>query len=199
MKYPYALERVIRSLSKLPGVGRRTAERYAFDLFLHWKEPEVQELAASLTALKKEVGSCPKCHCITDHNRCAICLDDTRQRSLLCIVSTPREVFTIENTKEFHGLYHVLGGLLSPLDGIGEDELNFSALKKRVIEESIQEVILALDSTLEGDTTALYLKEELSSLNIKVFRLAFGIPVGSSLEYVDGGSLARALTGKALF
>lgn len=199
MKYPYALERLIRSLAKLPGVGRRTAERYAFDLLLHWKEHEIGELGLSLTDLKNSISDCEICHCIAEKGHCLICNDTTRKRHVLCVVSTPREVFTIENTKEFHGLYHVLGGLLSPLDGLGEDELGFSELKNRIRLGGIQEVIIALDSTLEGDTTALYLKEELAPLGTKIYRLAFGIPVGSSLEYVDGGSLARALSGKALF
>ena len=199
MKYPQTLEKIIRSLSRLPGVGKRTAERYAFDLLMRWKEHDIHDLASSLTCLKQEIGSCSVCGCITDAGQCAICGDPRRRRDILCVVSTPREVFTIENTNEFQGLYHVLGGLLSPLQGLDEEAIGAKKLKERVIREGIGEVIIALDSTLEGDTTALYIKEELAEVGVKVFRPAFGIPVGSSLEYVDGGSLARAFSGRSLF
>lgn len=196
MHYPFIVEKLIKHLHKLPGVGRRTAERYAFDLLLDWSQEELLEFQKILTDLKITIGECRTCGCITDHNSCVICDDLMRKQDLLCIVSSAREVFSIESTQEFRGLYHVLGGLLSPLDGRGEEVLGIDALKERLSKNSIKEVILALDSTVEGDATSLFLREELKAFPVAVTRLAFGIPVGSSLEYVDGGTLARAFSGR---
>lgn len=199
MKYPQVVERLLRLVNRLPGVGRKTAERYVFDFLLSWKMGDIQELSTVLLQMRESVGTCPICGCLSEAGKCYICSDTRREKEILCIVSSPKDVFTIENTQEFHGVYHVLQGLLSPLDGRGQEALRLDSLRKRVQENSVKEIIIAVDSTLEGDTTALVLKEELADLPVTVYRPAFGIPVGSSLEYVDGGSLARAIAGRSLF
>ncbi|HXF29187.1 MAG TPA: recombination mediator RecR [Chlamydiales bacterium] len=199
MKYPRVLEQLIRLMQKLPGVGRKTAERYAFDLVLSWQPDELSQLSHLLIQAKAEIRRCNVCGALTDEVDCLFCSDTTRTKDVLCIVSSPREIFHMEATREFRGLYHVLGGLLSPLDGRGEEVLELPRLTARLENQNIKEIVLALDSTLEGDTTALYLKRALESYPVQVSRLAFGIPVGSSLEYVDGGTLARAFMGRASF
>ena len=199
MRYPAAIEKLMSYLHKLPGVGRRTAERYAFDLLLGWDHQELHELQHSLSQLKCSVILCDICGTLSEKESCLFCSNNQRRRDLLCIVATPREVFSLEATKEFHGIYHVLGGLLSPLDGRGEEVVQLDKLTARLASGEIQEIVIALDSTLEGDATALFLKQELEAYQVKVSRLAFGIPVGSSLEYVDGGTLARAFVGRNSF
>jgi recombination protein RecR len=205
MRYPVSIEKLMRLLNKLPGVGRRTSERYAFDLLLNWSQDQLSDLENVFHEMKKDISTCPTCGTLTDQSSCFFCSDASRRKDLLCVVSSPREVFAIEGTREFRGIYHVLGGLLSPLDGRGEEVLELSKLIARLTNTEVKEVILALDSTLEGDTTSLFLKQELENLTtsanlpLKVSRLAFGIPVGSTLEYVDGGTLAKAFSGRASF
>jgi recombination protein RecR len=199
MKYPHHLEKVLRMFNKLPGVGRKTAERYAFDLLLEWKKHEIDDFSDALSELQTTMSFCSECGALQEGSICPICSDDARRKELVCIVASPREVFAMEATGEYRGSYHVLGALLSPLDGRGEELLNIAKIIHRIQTKGVKEVILALDSTLEGDATALYLKQELEGLPISISRLAFGIPVGSSLEYVDGGTLARAFLGRAHF
>jgi recombination protein RecR len=199
MKYPHSIEKLLKHLQKLPGVGKRTAERFAFDLLARKDEGHLDELASALRLVKEEICECQQCGAFTDTVNCYFCTDTTRRRDLLCVVASPKDVFTIEGTREYRGLYHVLHGLLSPLDGRGEEILQFSKLLARIQADNIKEIIIALDSTLEGDATALFLKDQLATYDVQVSRLAFGIPVGSSLEYVDGGTLARALVGRASF
>lgn len=198
MQYPQRLEKLFSLLQKLPGVGRRSAQRYAFDMLLHWPERTLHELAIALDDIKK-VLLCEECGCLADESMCLFCSNPMRRRDVLCVVGSPKEVYTLENTREFAGLYHVLPSLLSPLDGRGEEKLNLPKLISRIQKGEVKELILALDSSLEGDATCLFLKERLSALPIKVSRLAFGIPVGSSLEFVDGGTLARALSARGSF
>ncbi|MBS0655450.1 MAG: recombination protein RecR [Verrucomicrobia bacterium] len=195
MQYPKSLERLFSIFHRLPGVGRRTAQRYAFDLLMHWDAKEIEELTAALQELKN-IGICETCGCLSETGHCLFCTDAERRSDVLCIVASPKEVFTLENTREFYGTYHVLSGLLSPLDGRGVEKLGLDRLFARLEKGTIKEVILALDSSLEGDTTSLFLKEQLHQFPVTVSRLAFGIPVGSALEYVDGGSLARALAAR---
>lgn len=197
MQYPKSLEKLFSVFHKLPGVGRRTAQRYAFDLLLYWKEHDIEELRQALQELKN-IELCDVCGCLAESNQCHFCASQERQTDILCVIASPKEVFTIENTKEFSGIYHVLSGLLSPLDGRGVEKLGLEKLFARLQTGTIKEVILALDSSLEGDATSLFLKEQLESYPVTVSRLAFGIPVGSSLEYVDGGTLARALASRVL-
>jgi recombination protein RecR len=194
-KYPTHLTYLIAYLKKLPGVGTKTAERFAFQL-LDWKEGELSNFATVLSELKEKITHCPECHCLTDHTQCGFCHSPHRDKSQLCIIASPRDAYSIDETGAYRGLYHVLGGLLSPIDGRAPEHLNLESLKKRIAQHSIKEIIIALDSTLEGDTTSLYLKDQIQGWGLPVTRLAFGIPIGSSLDFVDGGTLARALTGR---
>ncbi len=198
MQYPQRLEKLFSLLQKLPGVGRRSSQRFGFDMLLHWQERELYELAHALQEVKK-VTLCSECGSLADDATCLFCQNPVRKRDILCVVGSPREVYTLESTREFSGLYHVLPTLLSPLDGRGEEKLNLPKLISRIQKGQIRELILALDSSLEGDATCLFIKEKLQSLPIKISRLAFGIPVGSSLEFVDGGTLARALSARGSF
>ncbi len=197
MQYPASLVRLFSLLHKLPGVGRRSAQRYAFDFLLHWEQSEIKELQQALEDLT-HIDMCAICGCLCEFEKCLFCSNEKRKNEQLCVVASAKEVFTIEQTREFFGMYHVLSGLLSPIDGQGVEQLGLEKLFSRLEQGTIKEVILALDSSLEGDATSLFLKEELSRFPITVSRLAFGIPVGSSLEYVDGGTLARAFSARSL-
>lgn len=186
------------AFKKLPGVGSKSAERFAFDL-ISWTEDQLQEMAEAIRASKELLHLCKECGCladVSDRDQCPLCDLSRRDPRLLCVVAYPKEVFAVEHTHEYRGLYHVLGGLLSPLEGMGPQHLSISKLKSRLHQHQIKEVVIALDSTLEGDATALYLKRELSELQLEVSRLAFGLPMGSSLDFVDGSTLARAFQGR---
>lgn len=193
--YPEPLLQLIAHLKKFPGVGQRTAERFAFAL-LEWKEEELSSFAVSLCTLKEKIQSCPSCGALTSESKCTFCDQQQRDQKKLCIVASPKEIYAIEETRSYRGLYHVLGHLISPLDGHFADKLDLNKIKKRIETHPIEEVIIAIDSTIEGDATALFLKEELDKWGIFSSRLAFGLPMGSSLDYVDGGTLARALAGR---
>lgn len=194
--YPSAINRLIQLLKKLPGVGTRTAERFAFHL-LDWKGSDLEALSTSLHSLKQEVKQCNICNCFEEEGVCPFCTSAACDPTKLCIIASPKDVYLIDETGVFKGLYHVLGGLLSPIQGRMATHLNLENLWKRIEEPSlIKEVILALDSTLEGDTTSLFLKEQLQKRGVTVSRLAFGIPMGSPLDFIDGGTLARALAGR---
>lgn len=193
--YPQPLLRLISLLKKFPGVGQRTAERFAFAL-LDWKETDLSTLSALLGTLKQEITSCPECGALTAEAHCPFCDLAKRDRSKLCIVASAKEIYAIEETRSYRGLYHVLGHLLSPLEGRFAHGLNLDKLKKRIKSLEVSEVIIAIDSTIEGDATSLFLKEELDKEGIFSSRLAFGLPMGSSLDYVDGGTLARAFAGR---
>lgn len=195
MKYPLPLERLIALLKKFPGVGQRTAERYAFQI-ITWKGDDLSNLAHTLAHLKNDLTTCAACGALKDENQCFFCSSDNRDKKVLCIVSSPKDIFSIESTGIFNGLYHVMPGLLSPLDGRGPDELEFEKLKERTEKIGVREIILALDSTVEGDATALFLKRELEKSGILISRLALGMPLGSSLDFVDGGTLSQALSAR---
>jgi recombination protein RecR len=198
-KFPEHLTALIAHLKKLPGVGAKTAERFAFELIC-WPQHNLAELGEALKSIQGEIPPCLNCGCLTDRGACPFCntssKDFGRDPSSLCILASPRDVYALEETKAFKGLYHVIEHLLSPLDGRHANELRIDRIEKRIAQHQVREVIIALDSTLEGDATALYLKNHLSSKNISVSRLAFGLPVGSSLEYIDGGTLIRAFVGR---
>lgn len=198
MRYPTALQQIILFLKKFPGVGTKTAERFAFQL-LSWNHPELTSFAALLSHLRETITQCPDCQCLMEKDGCPFCTDATRDTSQLCIISSPKDAYAIEETGSFKGLYHVIGALLSPIEGKNVEHLQLEQLKKRLDAHPVKEIIIALDSTLEGDTTSLYLKEYIDRLQIPVSRLAFGLPLGSSLEFVDGGTLARALLGRRSF
>ncbi len=195
MQYPDHLLKLIAVFKKLPGIGAKSAERFAFHL-LDWPEEKLVEMSRTIEETSQKLTHCSECGCLMDAKRCAFCTSSHRNPELLCIVASSKDVFLIEQTHEFRGLYHVLGGLLSPLQGMAPAPQAIENLKKRVQKLDVQEMILALDSTLEGDATALYLKKELESLNVITSRLALGLPMGSSLDFIDGGTLARALAGR---
>ncbi|MBS0615417.1 MAG: recombination protein RecR [Verrucomicrobia bacterium] len=197
-KYPLPLIHLMSLLKKLPGVGSKTAERFAFQL-LDWPGEELSHLSELTRTLKETIVHCDTCRCIKDQNDCAFCDETKRDTSVLCIISSAKDAYAFEETRTYKGLYHVLGGLLSPLDGKTPEHLDLPRLKKRLESHGIQEVILALDSTIEGDATALFLKDELQRLGVRVTRLAFGLPIGSPLEYIDGSTLSRALSGRQSF
>jgi recombination protein RecR len=197
-KYPTQLKTLISYFKKFPGVGAKTAERFAFHI-LDWPENQIKDFSFTLSQFKEKITSCPECGCLTEDTSCDLCNSNLREKSHLCVISNPKDVFTIEETRVFKGIYHVLGGLISPLSGKSPEDLNLNKLKERITTLGVTDVILALDSTLEGDATALYLKEQLQHLGVRILRPAMGIPLGSSLEYIDGGTLARALVGRQNF
>ncbi len=192
-KYPETLNALISNLKKLPGVGTRTAERFGFEL-LRWKSEHLQNLGELLASLPTQIIPCAICGCLTQNNFCHFC--EGRDTTSLCILSSARDAYAIEETRTYRGLYHVIEHLLSPLDGRHAAHLRLDRIEQRIEKHQVKEVILAFDSTLEGDTTALYLKQQLSKYPIFFSRLAFGLPVGSTLEYTDSGTLARALSGR---
>ncbi len=192
--YPEHLKLLIEQFRRLPGVGSRSAERYAFQL-LDWKEEERQTMAEALSATSANLRHCDECGSLIGPEECHLCGERAiRDRTKLCVVSTAKEVFAIEDTAQYKGLYHVLGGTLSPIDGRGPEQLRFAQLWPRLAH--VEEVIVALDSTLEGDATALYIRRELEESPVTVSRLAFGLPSGCSLDLVDESTLTRALTGR---
>lgn len=195
------METLVQALKKLPGVGPRTAERYAFFL-LSQPADFSKELSEAILKAKETVGFCRLCFNLADGDLCAICQDPARDKSILCVVEDHRSIRAIEKAGGFKGVYHVLLGALSPLDGVGPRELRVQELKVRVKAGGIREVVLATDSDLEGEATALFLVRELKPLgqdgSLRVSRLAFGIPMGSSIEYADQVTLSRALEGRRL-
>ncbi len=195
VRYPQPLETLIRHLKMLPGVGQKTAERYAFHL-LKTEPKELSKLSHSLSTIKEDIKPCSECGCFLEIETCPYCSMGNRQTSMLCITSSVKDVFAIEQTHIFQGLYHVIPKLLSPLDGGYESQIGTSKIKERIERHNIKEVIIALDSTLEGDATGLYLKQELASFGVVVSRLAMGLPLGSSLDFVDEGTLNRAFLGR---
>ncbi|MBA7663504.1 Recombination protein RecR [subsurface metagenome] len=191
------LERLIGDLARLPGLGRKSASRIAYYL-LKADQDSVRSLAADLVQLKTKIKICSICGNYTEELPCRICTDADRDRTTICVVEEPKDVISIESTHEYHGLYHVLMGVISPIDGIGPDDLRINKLLARVEEEGIREVIIATNPTVEGDTTALYLIAQMKTRpkGVKISRLALGLPVGGDLEYADRLTLARALLGR---
>ena len=189
------MSQLVEALVKLPGIGRRSAERIVFHL-LKTQKAEVSKLSALLTAVKENVFFCELCHNFADQKHCYICSDPGRDRGLICVVEDPKDVIAIEKTGTYVGIYHVLLGVLSPLEGVGPDEIQIAGLLRRIKEEKVREVILATNPNTEGETTALYLSKILKPFNIKVTRIARGIPVGSHIEYTDQATLSRALEGR---
>jgi len=190
---PESLNRLVDGLSDFPGIGKKTAERMAFYL-LKSNDSWAQNLAKAIMDVKEQIHECPICHNISDTSPCSICSDTKRDPSLLCVVEDTTDLVVFEKTNHFRGKYHVLGGVLSPLDGIGPEDLHFDTLLERINGE--EEVIIATNPSAEGETTALYLAKLLKEHNIKVTRLASGIPVGGDLEYTDEATLVSALEGR---
>ena len=196
MRYPDHLLKLIQVLKRLPGVGSKSAERFAFHL-LTWPEEQLRELGAVVSATKEKLKQCHECGCLVGSEKCFFCHAPHRDPHVMCLIASPRDVYSVEQTQEYRGLYHVLDGLLSPIDRRGPDSLSLPKLKERLKKLEVKELVIALDSTLEGDATALYLKQELAHYPLHISRLAFGLPMGSSLDYVDGGTLARAFAGRS--
>jgi recombination protein RecR len=195
-----ALETLIERLSRLPTIGRKTAQRLALYLLKQPRE-DVAALAASIGTLQERVHTCSVCANITEDDPCPICKDSRRDRSVICVVEEPNDVLVIERTNEFKGLYHVLGGSLSPLEGVGPEELKVRELLMRLRVDDhtgVKEIILAMDPNVEGEATTLYLAKLLTPLVDRVTRIARGIPIGSDLEYADEATLARALEGRTI-
>ena len=190
-----ALEALVESLRRLPGVGQKSAQRLAWHLLQH-DRAAARQLAAALLAADEKLGHCARCHTFTQAAVCATCSDPERDARLLCVVETPADQMTVEQTLAFDGLYFVLMGRLSPLDGVGPDQLGFDRLEAQLDEGEIREVILATNPTVEGEATAHYIGELVARRGIRASRIAHGVPVGGELEYVDGGTLAHALAGR---
>jgi len=190
--YTDSLERLIAALGKLPGIGRRSAERIAFHL-LDADRAEADALAQAVHDVKTKVGHCAQCGALAEGETCALCANPRRDRSRLCVVEKPKDVLRLEATGGYNGLYHVLGGLISPADGTGPETLDLARLRRRVDEGEIEEVVLALSPTADGDGTALCVAEHLKGAGVRVTRLARGLPTGASLDYANPGMLADAL------
>lgn len=179
-------------ISRLPGIGKKTALRLALHL-LKQNEVVTEALALSLTRMREEVRYCKNCHNISDQEECSICKSNRRDHTIICVVEDIRDVLAIENTNQYLGLYHVLGGVISPIQGIGPDELKIESLLDRVAQGEVSEIILALSATMEGDTTAFYLSKRLRETGVKVSTIARGIPVGGELEFTDEVTLGRSI------
>ena len=195
------LEEAVEQLSTLPGVGKRSALRYALHL-LNEEESHVQDFAASLVRLKTHLHHCRYCHNVSDTEVCPICSSEKRQKGLVCVVENVQDVMAVENTQQYRGLYHVLGGVISPIDGIGIGDLEIASLIRRVQTSDpapVEEVILALPTTMEGDTTNYYINKQLQPLGVKVTTLARGVAVGDSLEYADEITLGRSIAHRIPF
>ena len=197
--YPSTLlENAVDELSALPGVGRKTALRLS--LYLLRREPEYAErLSTALQALRRDVKYCRTCHNICDTDLCDICADTSRDRSTVCVVENVKDVMTVENTAQFRGLYHVLGGIISPIDGIGPADLEIESLVKRVAEGEVREVVLALSTTMEGDTTNFFIYRKLSAYPVRVTVIARGVSIGDELEYADEVTLGRSILNRVEF
>jgi recombination protein recR len=197
--YPSTLlENAVDELSALPGVGRKTALRLS--LYLLRREPEYAErLGSALQALRRDVKYCRTCHNICDTDLCDICADTSRDRSTVCVVENVKDVMTVENTAQFRGLYHVLGGIISPIDGIGPADLEIDSLVKRVAEGEVREVVLALSTTMEGDTTNFFIYRKLSAYPVRVTVIARGVSIGDELEYADEVTLGRSILNRVEF
>ncbi|MBP2691692.1 MAG: recombination protein RecR [Muribaculaceae bacterium] len=192
------LENAVTELSRLPGIGRKTALRLALHL-LRREEKDVTALGEALISLRKDICYCRQCHNISEDELCAICASPARDHRTLCVVENVKDVMSIENTGQYNGVYHVLGGLISPMDGIGPDSLEIASLVKRVAAGDIDEVILALSSTMEGDTTNFYIYRRLGDYDIRLTQLARGMSVGNEIEYTDEVTLGRSLLNRVPF
>ena len=198
-QYPsQLLEKAVAEFAKLPGIGRKTALRLVLWL-LRQEDEEVEQFAEAVRRLKQEVKYCKTCHNISDTDQCPICADPKRDGSLVCVVENIQDVMAIENTLQYHGLYHVLGGVISPMDGLGPSDIEIDSLVSRVAEGQVKEVILALSPTMEGDTTNFYIFRKLAGYEVKVSVIARGVSVGNELEYTDEVTLGRSIMNRTPF
>jgi len=193
--YPEAIAKLIESFARLPGIGPKTAGRLAFHV-IRMKEEDVTNFAKALVNVKRNLHYCSICCNITDTDPCRICQDKTRDSSIICVIQEPRDLVAMERTKEFRGYYHVLHGAISPMEGIGPDEIYVAELLKRLGDEQVQELIMATNPNIEGEATAMYLSRLIKPFGIKVTRIAHGLPVGGDLDYADEITLSKALEGR---
>ena len=193
--FPTALQELAVQFARLPGIGGKTAQRLAFHV-LSLPFEEAESFAAAILAAKKEVHTCPCCQNLTDRELCPLCDDDMRDKGVICVVAEPKDVIAMERSREFNGVYHVLHGVISPLNHVTQDDLKIRQLLKRVASGQVREVIMATNPDTEGEATAMYISRLLRPMEVKVTRLAYGVPVGSQLEYADEVTLSRALEGR---
>ncbi len=199
IQYPSVLlENAVNEFAKLPGIGRKTALRLVLHL-LRQDVPDVEQFSSAMTTLRKEVKQCRVCHNISDHDICPICSDSRRDETTVCVVENVKEVMVIENTSQFKGMYHVLGGIISPIEGIGPSDLEIESLVNRVAEGRVKEVIFALSTTMEGDTTNFYIYKKLKPYNIKVSMISRGVSIGDEIEYADEVTLGRSIVNRMPF
>ena len=193
--YTGPISRLIEEFSKLPGVGRKTAQRLAFHV-INMNINDVEALSKAIVDAKKEIRYCSVCYNITDKAVCSMCSNKNRDESIICVVEDPRDVAAMEKTKEFNGKYHVLNGVISPMDGIGPDMIRIKELIQRLSNQDVKEIIMATNPTIEGEATAMYIARLLKPMGIKVTRIAHGLPVGGDLEYADEVTITKALEGR---
>ncbi|MDX1449195.1 MAG: recombination mediator RecR [Acidimicrobiia bacterium] len=193
--YEGPLQRLVDELSRLPGIGGKSAQRIAFHL-LSIPDTDARRLGQAILELRDQVRHCNRCFNVTVSDECAVCRDGRRDTSIVCVVERPQDIIVVEKTQEYRGLYHVLGGSLSPINGIGPDQLRIPELRKRFESEQFTEMIIATNPTMEGDATAMYLAKEFKPKGVRVSRLASGLPVGGDLDYADELTLGRALIGR---
>ena len=192
------LESAVDEFSKLPGIGKKTALRLVLHL-LNQEKDDVTHFGETIIKLRNEIKHCKSCNTISDTDVCSICNDKSRDESVICVVENARDVMSIENTHQFNGLYHVLGGIISPMDGIGPNDLKIDSLHKKIEEGTVKELILALSTTMEGDTTNFYLYKKFKNFNLKITTLARGVAIGDELEYADEITLGRSIVNRTLF
>ena len=194
-QYPKPLARLINEMSKVPGIGTKTAQRLSFYI-LSLEDKEAEQLASAILTAKKEMKYCSVCGNLTDEDPCAICSDKSRKADTICVVESPKDVMAMERIREYNGLYHVLHGVISPMEGIGPEDINLMSLLKRLQANDIKELIIATNPNIEGEATAMYIARLVKPSGIKVSRIAHGIPVGGDLEYADEVTLLKAMEGR---
>lgn len=193
--YPESLSQLIKAFSRLPGIGRRTAERLVFSL-LEWPQPDLTEFGERLGQIKELITSCNICGNLAEGEVCSICSDSQRDSSLICVVESPAQIMVIERAGCFNGLYHVLGGRIAPLDGKGPEDLRIKELIDRIKDENVRELILATGADVEGEATANYIRETVQRSNLRITRIAFGIPVGADIGFADSATVAMAISSR---
>ncbi len=193
--YPDSIKSLIESFKYLPGIGEKTAERLAFSV-LELEEEQIEMFSSSILEVSEKIHKCPICNTLTDLEKCYICSDSTREEDLLCVVEDSKSVFLFEKLGMFHGKYHVLDGVISPLEGVNPEDIGLSKLLDRIEKEKFKEIIFAFKPSIEGETTSLYIKRILDDLDIKITRLASGVPIGADMEYIDSLTLERALNDR---
>ncbi len=195
LKLPSSLERVINEFGKLPGIGPKTAQRLAFYL-LKKESVDINGLSDAVRALKTDITFCTQCHNMAETDPCSICADQNRDHTLICVVEEPLDALALDKTGQFKGVFHILGGVLNPMEGIGPEQLNIASLQKRITDLGVKEIIIATNPTLEGETTAMHISKFLKDTDVRVTRIARGLPMGGDLEYADEITLSRALEGR---